>query len=78
MLMERYPPLLSVMGGQPYITEGVIIYDSADPSKVWLHVKKGDPHYNWMFTAPFQPSGSTHFIVADLEALAKATPLKHS
>lgn len=76
-LMKQFPPLLSVdHPNRIFIQEKFTIYDSLDPSKEWLSVKKGQLEYSWMFKAPFQPQGRAHFIVVDLLALANGKRLE--
>lgn len=76
-LMAAYgPPLLSVdtQDGR-YIKNTLIIFDKNHPDQQWLTIQRGDPNYDWIFTYPFSPAGTTHFIAADLDALADLKPL---
>ncbi len=75
-LFEEHPPLLSVDGERgKWIKNSCTVFDKKNPNQPWLTITKGDPNYDWMFTETFGPAGVTHYIVVDLEALAKAKAL---
>jgi len=77
-LLENHPPVLSVDGitGRSF-TKKLALYDHANPQNPWLIIDEGvnKQDYSWMFTGPFKPAGSTHFIAVDLEKLAAVREL---
>jgi hypothetical protein len=67
--LSDHPAILSVDRIEK-AEEWLRIYDPCDCQKLWLEINKEDTDYNWMFTKPFKPGGTTHYVAVDLKALA--------
>ena len=65
-LLEMHPSLIKVEENGNAFT----LYKPEDRTQEWLHIEKGNKDYQWLFTEPFRPAGSTHYVVIDLQALA--------
>jgi len=78
--LAGHPPILSAsFRGARSSLEKLVVYDENNREEKWLEINKDNVsdrlNYNWMFTEPFLPAYSTHYIAASLAGLANA--IKH-
>ena len=71
-LWATNPPIISVNAPQ---CSKFAIYDHKNPNAEPLVINKDNSNYQWLFTGPFLPAGSTHYVAVDLEKLADAREL---